>query len=110
LEKQEILNIIITQAPAQEEEKFNRWYNEVHIPMLLKCPKVQSAARYKVVGDTAQPGQYVAAYRFKNKADFEAFLKSPERDAALKEMQGTWGNKIKIISIVPCESIKDWQP
>ena len=109
MEKQEIINIVITEAPPQEEERFNKWYNEVHIPLLLKYPKLKSVTRYKVMGESSQPAQYVAIYRFKNKPDFEAFVKGPERAAALKEMQGTWGSKLKITSVVPCESIKDWQ-
>ena len=109
MQKQEIINIVITQAPAQEDEKFNRWYNEVHVPLLLKFPKLKSVTRYKVMGELSQPEQYVAIYRFKNKPDFEAFVNGPERAAALKELQETWGNKLKITSVVPCESIKDWQ-
>jgi hypothetical protein len=109
VQKQEIINIVITQAPAREDEKFNQWYNEVHVPLLLKYRKLTSVTRYKVLGESSQPDQYVAIYRFKNKSDFEAFVNGPERAAALKEMEQTWGNKLKITSVVPCESIKDWQ-
>ena len=109
MDKEEIINIVITLAPAQEEEKFNKWYNEVHIPLLLKYRKLKSVTRYKVMGESPQSAQYVAIYRFKNKLDFEAFVNGPERAAALKELQETWGHKLKITSVVPCESIKDWQ-
>jgi len=30
-----ILNIVASDCPAELEDKFNRWYNEVHIPMLF---------------------------------------------------------------------------
>ncbi len=108
MNKQEIIHIVITRPPTKDDKKFNQWYNEVHVPLILKFKKITSVTRYKVVADS-EPAQYVAIYRFKNKADFDAYLKSPERDAALQEMQETWGNKIKIDSVIQCESIMDWQ-
>ena len=34
--KARYLNIVGTECVAKDEAKFNKWYNEVHIPMLLK--------------------------------------------------------------------------
>ncbi len=44
-----------------QEETYNRWYDEVHIPELLAIPGIVKATRYKVV-QSNQPWPYVAAY------------------------------------------------
>jgi len=31
-----MINIVSTRCQPKDVEKFNKWYNEVHIPMLLK--------------------------------------------------------------------------
>jgi hypothetical protein len=107
--EKEMLHVVITEPPAQDEEKFNKWYNEVHIPMLLKSKKLKSVTRYKVAAASSQPAQYTAVYRFKNKADFDAYQGCPERAAALKEMKETWGSQIKITGVAAWETIEEWQ-
>jgi len=109
MEKGMIRHIITTQCPPQDEAKFQKWYNEVHIPMLLKFKRLMGATRYKVITEPTQPNQYVAVYKFANRQDFEAFGASPELAAALKELQGTWGESIKITSMAQWELIKDWE-
>jgi hypothetical protein len=44
-----------------DEARYNRWYDEVHIPDLLALDGVTSARRYKVVRGSV-PWPYVAAY------------------------------------------------
>jgi hypothetical protein len=48
-------------AGEGDEDAYNRWYDEVHVPDLLAVSGVISARRYKVLkSDTSWP--YVAAY------------------------------------------------
>lgn len=104
----QILNIVTTQCQPQEEEKFNKWYNDTHIPMLLKFGRIQPVGRYKVISkETALP-QYIAIYRFPDYKVFEEFEKSSELDAAIKEMIETWGKRIDTISRIQYETIKEW--
>ena len=49
--KKPIINIITTQCPTDDEVKFNKWYNEVHIPMLMKYQGCEAGSPlYKVLG------------------------------------------------------------
>jgi antibiotic biosynthesis monooxygenase (ABM) superfamily enzyme len=106
MKKAMIHHVITTECPLEDEARFQQWYNEVHIPMLLKFKPLMGAARYKLAGE---PHRYIAVYRFASWADFEAFGKSPELAAALEELQGTWGDSIKIASMAQWEFIKDWE-
>jgi uncharacterized protein (TIGR02118 family) len=103
-----VINIVATQCHPQDESKFNKWYNEVHIPMLLKFKKLAGAVRYKAIGDPGDMPQYIAIYKFANIKDFQAFAASPELGAAVKEMNETWGQKIELTSRVQYELIKEW--
>ena len=103
-----VINIIGTQCQPADDAKFNQWYNEVHIPMLLKFKKLQGAARYKVLGNPGDLPRYIAIYKFASLADFQEFGQSPELAEAVKEMEGTWGQKIEVNSRVQYELIKEW--
>ncbi len=101
-----IINIVTTQCSHQDEARFNKWYNEVHIPMLMKYRGVKTVARYKVMN--AKSPQFIAIYRFDSLKDFEAFGASPELKAAIEEMQQSWPQWIEITARQQYELIKEW--
>jgi uncharacterized protein (TIGR02118 family) len=103
-----VISIVTTQCQPQDEEQFNKWYNEVHIPMLRKFKGLKGVARYKAINEPAGLPRYAAIYRFASQKDFEAYEKSSELAAAIKEMQETWGQRIELTSRVPYELIKEW--
>jgi hypothetical protein len=41
-----ILHIVRVDVAPEVEEAFNRWYDTVHVPALLRCPGWLSARRY----------------------------------------------------------------
>ena len=56
--------ILALTAPTQgdgNEERFNTWYDETHIPELLSVDGITSARRFKVVHGNL-PQSYAAAY------------------------------------------------
>jgi uncharacterized protein (TIGR02118 family) len=103
-----IINIVGTRCRPQDEEKFNKWYNEIHIPMLLKFKGLKGAARYKLAGESAEMPTYIAIYEFASRKDFEDFGQSPEFAAAIEEMQKSWPSGIEILVRTPYELIKKW--
>jgi uncharacterized protein (TIGR02118 family) len=103
-----MINIVATRCQPKDVEKFNKWYNEVHIPMLLKFKGLKGAARYKVIGDPSDAPRYMALYKFGSAKDFADFQKSPELAAAVKEMGESWGNNVELTSRVQYELIKEW--
>lgn len=106
--EQPIINVITSQCQPQDEVRFNKWYNEVHIPMLMKYKGVKRVARYKVTREKSEKPRYVAIYQFDSQKDFENFGKSPELAAAIAEMKQSWPQGLDIISRVQQELIKEW--
>ncbi len=54
--------VLALNGPSEgQDEAYNRWYDEVHLPELLAVPGIVKATRYKIV-QSNQPWPYVAAY------------------------------------------------
>jgi len=105
-----IINIIATHCRPEVEEKFNRWYDEIHIPLLLKFKGIKEVTRYKIINETEEYPTYLTVYEFESQKAYEAFTTSPEYAAARKEMSETWkegGFEIKWR--VQYEPIKTWK-
>jgi uncharacterized protein (TIGR02118 family) len=85
-----VLNIVATDCPAAKEAAFNKWYNEVHIPLLMKYKGITRVTRYKLMGETPGQARYLACYEFEDEAALAGHQASPEFAAAIAEMQESW--------------------
>jgi hypothetical protein len=70
--------LILTSATHEstDQEAFNRWYNEVHVPDILTIEVIESCRRYKVArarlypGVLAQPNhEYAAIYKIRARTE-----------------------------------------
>ncbi len=107
-----IINVTGTEPGRPDlDEKFNQWYNETHVPMLLKHPALKRVTRYKRIGGDETLPPYIAVYEFANKEALDAYLNSPERTAALENTEETWkmGEEFKVWGISQYELIKSWE-
>ena len=105
-----ILNIVATECRPEDEKKFNKWYNEVHIPLLFKYKGIKKVRRYQKIGGTEEITKYLAFYEFESKEDLDALHKSPEFATAIEEMQDTWkGGGFDIKWAAQYEPIKTWE-
>jgi len=93
--------LVFTNAVAGKDAEFNRWYDEVHIPDLLRIPEVLSADRSELTGPqmemvdgeinlTTAEGigakyRYLAQYIIETD-DIEAFLRKVRALAGTPEM------------------------
>lgn len=110
MEKGLLLNIVATECPPNIETKFNKWYNEVHIPLLFKYQDLKRVTRYQMVGESQGQAKYLAFYEFENQEALDNFTKSAEFGAAMEEMEGTWkGGGFDIKWMAVYEPIKTWE-
>jgi len=108
--KARFVSIITTECSPEEETKVNKWYNEVHIPMLLKYKGLKKAARYKIIGENKDKPNYLAIYEYDSKEAMTAISGSPDFKAAIAEMDQTWkGKSFRIKGALNCEPIKAWE-
>ena len=108
--KTRILNIVATECAPKNDAKFNKWYNEVHIPMLMKYKGIKKVTRYKTLQDNEQKPIYLAVYEFDTKEDLNGMPESPEFKAAIEETEETWKGEIFDIKwLVRAEPLKTWE-
>ena len=82
MEPKPVIMMVGTQCPPAVEESFNTWYNEKHIPDVLKFKRIKRAARYKIMGDDEGYPKFLAIYEFESRQAFEEYETSPVRTAA----------------------------
>jgi len=85
-----LLMIIANQPTPEKEAEYNRWYNETHIPLLLKYRGVKKVSRYRRTSENKDCSPYLAVYEFDNKEDLAGFTKSPEFAAAIVDFNEKW--------------------
>jgi antibiotic biosynthesis monooxygenase (ABM) superfamily enzyme len=108
--KARILNMVATECLPKHDAKFNKWYDEVHIPMLFKYQGMKKVTRYRMMEENKDKAKYLAIYEFDSVKVLEACRKSPEFVAAIQEMQETWkAQEFEIKSSTVYEPIKTWE-
>lgn len=72
-------------APELEDE-FNKWYNEVHIPLVMKGGMLKAVTRYELTDavESDLPG-YTTICEFEDRETFEKWLASDELAVARKD-------------------------
>jgi antibiotic biosynthesis monooxygenase (ABM) superfamily enzyme len=105
-----IINIVATECSPEKDAAFNSWYNDIHIPMLLKYKGIKKVTRYKMIEDNAQKLKYVAIYEYESMNELTNLSRSQEFRDAIAEMQQSMlkmGFEIKsTFSYVP---LKTWE-
>jgi antibiotic biosynthesis monooxygenase (ABM) superfamily enzyme len=108
--KAKILNIVATECAPENDAKFNKWYNEVHIPMLMKYKGIKKVTRYRIIEEKAARPRFLAIYEFDTKKDLDELSKSQAFRDAIAEMQETWkGQMFDIKWAVTGEPIKTFE-
>jgi len=109
METKSLIHMIGTRCQPEVEEKFNIWYDQTHIPMLLKFNGLKGVTRYKLLKDGEEYPEYLVIYEFDSRQAFEAYETSPELAAALDEMRETWRDGgWEMIWRVQYEAMKTW--
>jgi antibiotic biosynthesis monooxygenase (ABM) superfamily enzyme len=85
-----VLFVVKASITPEQEEAFNRWYNEEHCPQLLQFRGAVSARRYKaILGEDHY--QYMAVYEFESEATFQRFLDSGHLEQLKQEYDAHFG-------------------
>ena len=67
-----------TNCSPDIEDEFNRWYDEVHVPMLLKFHGISAVTRYQILEANEDYPKYLTGYQFESEEAFESYGKSQE--------------------------------
>ena len=85
------LFVVRATIAREKEEAFNRWYNEEHLPQVLRYNGAVSGRRYRrIAGDDRY--DYMAVYEFASEAVLQRFLQSDELKALRAEYDRHFGD------------------
>jgi hypothetical protein len=71
MEKKSVINVRGFDCPPDSEEQFNKWYSEIHIPMLLESGEINAVTSFKRIGNDEKYPKYLVIYQFANLPSFE---------------------------------------
>ena len=85
------------QCRTADEVKFNTWYDDIHVPMLLKGDCVKKVTRFKLADETYNVGtttevcpNYLTIYEFADGEQFDSWMNGTARTEAGDDKSKTW--------------------
>jgi len=72
-----LIQIVAAESPMEKDAIFDKWYTEVHIPMLFGYEGVKEVNRYRLKSMDMQCSRYLTIYEFDSEEALAAFPKSP---------------------------------
>ena len=85
------LLIVMAKVKPEDEEAFNKWYNEDHLPKAIeRFPGVLSGRRYKTL-EGEEEYRYLAMYEFENYDTMHATVHSEVIQRLIQEYDEAFG-------------------
>lgn len=85
-----VVNLIGIECKPEVENKFVHWYDDIHIPLLMKYKGLIGVKRYRLTGGDGDYPRHLAIFEFESREAFDEYEKSPELAAARAESYETW--------------------
>ena len=93
--------IVMAKVKPEQEDAFNRWYDEDHMPKALnRFPGVISGRRYRIV-DGGDGYNYMALYEFESHEKLNETMKSDALKNLIQEFNAAFGevNRKRMLAI-----------
>ena len=85
-----VLFVVKATIRKDQEEAFNRWYNEEHVPQVLQWKGLVSARRYRAL-EGEEKYQYMAVYELQDEATWRRLMASDHMKALRAEYDAHFG-------------------
>src|SRR2546428_11046452 len=85
-----VLFVVKATIRKDQEEAFNRWYNEAHVPQVLQFKGLVSARRYKAL-EGEDKYQYMAVYELQDEATYRRLMASEHMKALRADYDARFG-------------------
>ncbi len=95
------LFIVKANVKPEDEDAFNRWYDEDHMPKALnRFPGVISGRRYKIT-DGEDGYNYLAIYEFESQEKMTETMKSEALQGLIKEFDAEFSevNRERVLAV-----------
>ncbi len=104
-----VINMVLVDCQPEIEQQYNRWYNEVHIPLIMQYSGIVETTRYQLLKGPENQARYLTIYEFKDQQAMDAFPLSPEFRVVDAELHSSWkGSEFTIKAAAQYALIKKW--
>lgn len=106
-----VIEVVGAESPQKDEAGWNQWYNDVHVPGVLKLG-ARRATRYRrldITADAASYPRYGAIYEFESVPAAQKFVTQPDRWAWIDDGMQKYksvGTSLRWLALY--EPIKAW--
>ena len=90
MEEKSVINLRGSDCSPELEEEFNKWYRDVHIPMLMESGEIKHIKRYRRMSADEKYPKFLVIYQFENREAFERYEASPALAAAVEDVKNRW--------------------
>ena len=99
--KNKSMLIVKANVKPEQEDAFNRWYDEDHMPKALnRFPGVISGRRHKII-DGGDGYNYMAIYEFESEAKLNETMESDALQGLIQEFNDAFGevNRKRVLAV-----------
>jgi Domain of unknown function (DUF4286) len=91
-----IMYVVRIRIPVREEEDWNKWHNEEHVPAVLAQPGFLQVRKFKSISNSSKESEYFVLYELQNQAAYDKYVKSAEGEKLRQQYLDTYGAKTTI--------------
>lgn len=91
-----VMYVVRIRIPVREEEDWNKWHNEEHVPAVLEQPGFVQVRKFKSLSNSNKESEYFVLYELQNQAAYDKYVKSAEGERLRQLYLDTYGAKTKI--------------
>lgn len=88
--------VVRIRISPENEEAWNRWHNEEHIPQVLAQPGFLQVRKFRSLSSHTGEIEYVVQYELRNQAAYEKYVQSDEGELLRQHSLDAFGTKMKI--------------
>lgn len=99
-----IIAVYTDSADPAREAEFNEWYDQTHLPDVLKYPGITRATRYQNISPEGGPGNFLAIYEVESD-DIEQTLAGLRDYLAELRAKGRYSDLLVRVSLATYQQI-----
>jgi len=101
-----VFYVVRIRISVKDEESWNRWHNEEHIPQVLAQPGFLQARKFRTLTSNKSEAEYTVCYELRNQAAYDRYVKSEEGSRLRQHYLDAYGAKTKIERWAWCETFQ----
>ena len=88
--------VVQVKLPLDQEERWSRWYDTEHVPLVLAQPGFMEVRKFRCMNDSKKEAEYWVQYELRNQAAYDRFVNSEDAHIIRQHHLDAFGSTVKI--------------